>query len=519
MPVNNHITLDLNAPKRKISPLIYGSFIEHIGECIHNGLWVYDKVNVPLVEDVPLFKNGVRKDVLQAIKDLKPTLLRAFGGCYADVYHWEDAIGPKSSRKKVKNLHWGIGNFGTIEGLGPDIDNQFGTDEFLTLCEMIGARAYLNINYGSGTPEEAANWVEYCNCTKDTKFGELRVKYGRREPYNVKLWGIANEIFASWEKGYEEFPENYAEKYLKFAEKMKEKDPKIKLVAVGYDNSEWNQTVLNKIGEEWIDYLSIHRYLPKTSGASAGKKRRLNEKIYHAIMASILLIEEYIDDTWRDITKILGENTHVRISFDEWGLWYLMTDAIKTNYNILDGIWTALTLMVFQSKSKICPIANWAQLVNCMGIIRTDSKGIILTPIYFVFKLFIDHTHNNLVEDLKINSENFSNKRYASIPAMEGIPYIECNATTNDEGDKLSIMIINKHFDNNLKVGLEIKGFEPKKIGSKVELTSESPFDFNTIEDRTKIGPIESEFNNISKQMELEVKPHSIAILKLSRNE
>ena len=513
----NKIVVNVDSNKKPINPMIYSNFIEHLGECIHNGLWVYDPVNVPLVSENPTLM-GMRQDVLQAVKELKPTVLRAFGGCYSDVYHWKDAIGPRNTRKAVKNLHWGVGELGSIEGVGPDIENQFGTDEFLTFCEEIGAIPYLNVNYSTGTPEEAADWVEYCNGSIDTEYGALRAKNGREKRYNVKFWGIANEIYAFWEKGYEKFPENYAKKYLEFAKKMREKDPNIKLIACGWENSKWNQTLLKNIGKEWVDYLSIHRYFPYLAGQISGKKHPENERCYHALMASTPLIEKYINNTWEDIVATLGKDTHVRIAFDEWGVWYLFRDIIKTNYNLQDGIWTAMILMTFQKISDKCPMANWAQLVNCIGTIQTDPDGLILTPVYLAFKLFIDHTYKNLIEDVKIdNSETFDNKNYGRIRKEKNVPYIECAANINDDGDKLSLMVINKHFSNNLNINLEFKGFIPKEQGKIVELNSQSPFDYNTIDNRNKIQIKEKDINNIKPNMTIELAPHSITILKLTK--
>ena len=162
---NSKIVINVSSKKRLINPGIYSGFIEHLGECIHNGIWAYDPVNVPLIDGVPsLIGNrgdGVRKDILQAFKMLKLPVLRAFGGCYSDVYHWKDAIGPKESRKKSPNTFWGTREKLLVKGVGPDLENQFGTDEFIIFCEEIGAEPYLNVNYGTGTPEEAADWVEY----------------------------------------------------------------------------------------------------------------------------------------------------------------------------------------------------------------------------------------------------------------------------------------------------------------------------------------------------------------------
>jgi alpha-N-arabinofuranosidase len=516
--MENRIIVNVDSKKKPINPMIYSNFIEHLGECIHNGIWAYDPITVPLIKRNP-FLIGIREDLFEAVINMKPTVLRAFGGCYSDVYHWKDAIGPRNTRKKVINEHWGKQEGINVEGVGPIIENQFGTDEFLTFCEEIGAYAYLNVNYGTGTPEEAADWVEYCNGSINTEYGALRAKNGREQPYNVKIWGIANEIYGFWEIGYEKNPEDYAKKYLEFAKRMREKAPTIKLVACGYENSKWNQIVLKNLGEKWVDYLSIHRYFPYLAGLGSKKKHPHHERCYHALMASTTLIEDYINNTWNDIIAALGNNTHVRIAFDEWGVWYNFNDIIKTNYNLQDGLWTALVLMTFQKMSDKCPMANWAQLINCIGTIQTDPDGLILTPVYLAFRLFVDHMECNLLEDVKIDCITFNNRNYGRIPKIKNVPYIDCNANINDNGDNLSIMMINKHFTDNMKINLEIRGFNPVKKGKLVELTSENPFDYNTINNRNKIIITEKDINNIDSKTTLQLSAHSVTILKLKKSE
>lgn len=513
---DNKVIINVGSRRKPINPMIYSSFIEHIGECIHNGLWAYNPVNVPLVDDNPSLI-GMRKDVLKAVKEMKPTVLRAFGGCYSDVYHWKDAIGPRNTRKKVKNVMWGARESELIDGVGPEIDNQFGTDEFLTFCEEIGAKPYLNVNYGTGIPEEAADWVEYCNGSKDSEYGAFRIKNGRIAPYNVKIWGIANEIYGFWEVGYEKNPKDYVKRYLEFAKKMRKKDPLIKLVVCGWENSKWNQIVLKDIGEDWVDYLSIHRYFPFLAGTIPRKRHPENTRCYHALMASTPLIEDFINNTWNDIVSALGNDTHVRISFDEWGMWYMTKDMVKANFNLQDGIWAALILITFQKMSDKCPMANLSDIINTLSCaIRTDKDGLILTPIYLAFKLFADHMYNNLVEDVKVDCLTYDSRKYGRIPKRKDVPYIECNANINDKGNKLSIIMVNKHFTENLKVNLEVKGFIPNKKGKKVELTSESPFDCNTIENRNKIEIIEKNIENLTPRMTIELAAHSVTVLKLT---
>jgi alpha-N-arabinofuranosidase len=173
--------------------------------------------------------------------------------------------------------------------------------------------------------------------------------------------------------------------------------------------------------------------------------------------------------------------------------------------------------MTFQKMSDKCPMANWAQLVNVLGMIQTDSNGLILTPVYLAFRLFIDHMLDFLVEDINVECLNYESQRYGRIPRRKGVPYIECNANINDNADKLSIMLINKHFTEKLKVALELKGFIPHEKGIKVELTSKSPFDYNTIENRNKIEIMEKEIGNLKSNMTIELPAHSVTILKLTK--
>ncbi|MHA1272657.1 MAG: alpha-L-arabinofuranosidase C-terminal domain-containing protein [Promethearchaeota archaeon] len=507
------IQINTDSNKIKISPLIYGNFIEHLGNCIHNGIWTYDKVEVPLVNNNERLI-GVRKDVLLAAKELKISVLRAFGGCYSDVYHWKDAIGPRNSRKVVKNKYWNTGIRKFIRGLGPKIQNQFGTDEFLNFCEEIGAKPYLNVNYGTGTPEEAADWVEYCNGSIETEWGKKRAENGRTKPYNVPYWGIANEIFGWWEKGYEKHPENYAKKYLKFAKVMKAKDPNIKLIACGCQKPGWNQTLLKLLGEKWVDFLSIHLYIPADWRSLFRRKHPEKEKIYYSLMAAPKIFEELIKATWEDIISALGEKTHVRIAFDEWGIWYKFSDVIKTNFNIQDGICAALILMAIQRESDKCTMANWAQLINCLGTIQTRGNYFWKTPVYYALKMIAKYSQNFLIRGIKIESPNFNSKKYGNIPKMNNIPYISCNATINDNNKILNLILVNKHFSEAISTDINIKNFNFSKKIQSIELISESAFDYNTESEPEKIKIKERFLEELNSNISLKLPPHSLTILK-----
>ncbi|MBU2514894.1 hypothetical protein KJ966_26540 [bacterium] len=529
------VYLNINSITKKISPMIFGSFIEHVGECIHDGIWSYGKTVLPLADHPELDK--IRWDLLNAMINLRPALIRWPGGCYADVYHWKDAIGPRSTRKKLPNSFWSNWSEQLLSGISElprsqfdadntrefkrrishDVHNQFGTLEFLTLCEEVLAIPYITVNYGSGTPGEAADWVEYCNGNPDSSFGELRTAHGRRSPFNVPIWGIGNEIYLENEQGYEKNPSDYGKRYMQFAQEMKKKDPSIKLVGCGWNQGDWNERFLKEVDSNYIDYLSIHQYLPFPADLNllSESNHPDNELVYHAMMAAPFEIKKQILKAWNSIVRRFGERPRVRIAFDEWGIWYTLGDMVKANYNLQDGIFAGLVLMLFQRFSDICPIGLWSMLVNSLGMIRTDATGLILTPIYQVFKLFKDHTYNNLIENISVESDQFDSEEFGQVKKISGNPTIECSATCTDDGGKLALMLINKSISESVSVELRIKAFMFFKNGKIVEYTSSSPFDYNTEEEREKIEVSEKEISTINADMTLTLKPHSITILKM----
>jgi alpha-N-arabinofuranosidase len=193
----------------RIEPAVHGQFIEHLGTCITGGVF---EPGSPLADE-----NGFREDVLEKTRELNPRLLRWPGGTYTKIYHWQDGVGPATERKRRPNLIW-----------GGEEDHLFGTNEFIRYCRLIGAEPYISVNMGTGTAEEAANWVEYCNGTGNTYYANLRRQHGFPEPHRVKFWGLGNEEEAEPDCGRLQNPQEYARTAWQFAKLMKLQDPGIK---------------------------------------------------------------------------------------------------------------------------------------------------------------------------------------------------------------------------------------------------------------------------------------------------
>ncbi|MBD3226891.1 MAG: hypothetical protein GF329_01785, partial [Candidatus Lokiarchaeota archaeon] len=203
--------------------------------------------------------------------------------------------------------------------------------------------------------------------------------------------------------------------------------------------------------------------------------------------------------------------------FDEWGIWYRMKDIIRTNYNLQDGLITALILMTFQRLSQKSPMANWAQLVNVVGLIQTDPDGIVLTPPYLVFKMFRDHTYSALLSNVTVECGSFDSKKYGLVRKSFENPYMDCVCTIDESSNKLSLIVINKNFTDALPVEINVEGFEIENKGLKIELNSDSPFDYNTTENRNKIRIKKEKIKILKSEIEYTFPAHSLTIIKIRR--
>ena len=352
----------------RISPLLFGSFIEHIENCIAGG--IYDSGS-PLSD-----WNGIRIDVLKKCAELSPTCLRFPGGTVIGIYHWEDHVGPIDKRKKKKNIVWG--------GM---LTHEFGTCEYIEFCREIGAEPIICVNMATGTAEEAADWVEYCNGTGDTYFANLRRSHGYEEPFNVKYWCIGNESYAVPDLGTQHDVNVYIRDAWEFTKYMKMTDPGISLIFVGYDDK-WNRAVLDSLGDV-CDFLSLHFY--------AGGEHPLDMTesfVNNTLKPAIELIKEYNSseltlDRWY---RIPPRKDNIKLAIDEWNIWNPKADSfspygLRQIYTWKDAIWTADFLMTLIEHSEYIGIANLAQLVNVIAPIMAEKAGSWKQCTFYPFEL------------------------------------------------------------------------------------------------------------------------------------
>ncbi len=377
------LTLDTSKTGPVINKAIYGQFAEHLGRCIYEGIWVGENSPIPNTK-------GYRNDVLAALKNLGVPQLRWPGGCFADEYHWKDGIGPRESRPSIYNSNWG----GVVE------NNHFGTHEFLDLCEMLGIEPYVCLNVGSGSVQEAAEWVEYMTSDADSPMANLRRKNGRQKPWKVPYMAIGNE---SWGCGGNMTPEFYSDNYRRYNTFVRNyvRDQRIYRVACGPSEGDynWMESVMKNVGRQ-MNGIALHYYTRPTApapwSAPKGPGTGFNEQQYFKTMVNTLKMEELITKHTAIMDKY-DPQKRIGLVVDEWGVWTDVEPGTNPGFlyqqnTMRDAVLAAINLHIFHAHADRVSMANIAQMINVLqAMILTDKEKMLLTPTYHVFEMFKPH--------------------------------------------------------------------------------------------------------------------------------
>lgn len=379
------LVVNVHNKKAKINKEIYGHFSEHLGRCIYEGLYVGEKSKIPN-------KNGMRTDVVEALKEMKVPVLRWPGGCFADEYHWKDGIGEKESRKKMINTHWG----GVVE------DNSFGTHEFMELCEQLGCEPYINGNLGSGTVQEMSEWAEYLTFEGVSPMADLREKNGRKDPWDVKFFGVGNE---SWGCGGNMTPEHYANEYRRYQTYVRNSgENKFYKIACGpnTDSYEWMDTVM-KIAHPFMDGISLHYYTIPNEWNDKGDATKFDQKDWYQTLRKTLFMEELVRRHSEIMDKYDPEK-RIGLIVDEWGCWFNVEPGTNPGFlyqqnTMRDALVAGINLNIFNKHADRVHMTNIAQIVNVLqSVILTEGEKMILTPTYHVFKMYKNHQDATLID-------------------------------------------------------------------------------------------------------------------------
>ena len=450
-----------------INKNIYGHFAEHLGTCIYGGLYVGEKSSIPNID-------GVRNDVVEALKKLKIPLLRWPGGCFADTYHWKDGIGDKAKRPTMINTWWG----------GVTEDNSFGTHDFLNMCERLGAEPYLAGNVGSGTVQELSEWVQYVNFDGSSPMAKLRKENGRDTPWNVHYWGVGNE---AWGCGGNMTAEYYANEYRKYATFMNNYSDKAKLfrIASGASSGDykWTETLLRDIPHGMLEGVALHHYAVIDWNAK-GPASGFTEEQYAATLKQAYLMEELVTKHSAIMDKY-DPKKKLALVVDEWGGWYDVEAGTNPGFlfqqnSIRDAVLAGMTLNIFNNHADRVRMANLAQMVNVLqAVILTDKAKMILTPTYHVMEMYNVHQDANLIP-LKVLTPDY-------VFGKESIPAITVSAST-DKAGKTHITLTN--IDAHKTIAVNIPLGERKANGYTGRILQSAKLqDYNSFEQPNKVAP------------------------------
>ncbi|MGL6266420.1 MAG: alpha-N-arabinofuranosidase, partial [Chitinophagaceae bacterium] len=410
------ITVNATSGKETINKHIYGHFAEHLGRCIYDGFYVGENN-----KQIPN-KEGVRLDIIDALKNLNIPNLRWPGGCFADTYHWKDGIGPKDKRPSMLNVWWG----------GVTENNSFGTHDFLNMCELLGTEPYLSGNVGSGTVQELSDWVKYVNHKEGSSpMPILRQENGREKPWNVQFWGIGNE---AWGCGGNMKAEYYANIYRQYATFMTNwsNEKKIYRIASGANSSDynWTEVLMRDIPHEMLEGVALHHYSVidwNKKSSAAG----FSDLDYFKTMQKALQMEELVTKHSAIMDKY-DPTKKVGLVVDEWGGWYDVEPGTNGAFlyqqnTMRDAMIAGVTLNIFNNHCDRVRMANLAQTVNVLqAVVLTKGEKLILTPTYHVMEMYKVH-QDALSLPFTIKSGDF-------ISGNEKLPAVSASASKDKKG-------------------------------------------------------------------------------------
>ena len=487
------VIINADQGKHIISRHIYGHFAEHLGRCIYGGLYVGEDH-----EGIP-HKDGVRKDIIEALKALQIPNLRWPGGCFADTYHWKDGIGPKAERPTIVNRWWG----GTTE------DNSFGTHDFLNLCEELETEPYLSANVGSGTVQELIDWVQYTNHDGKSPMADLRRKHGKEEPWGVTFWGVGNE---TWGCGGNMTPEFYANIYRQYATFMPGwsggKD--IVRIASGASSGDykWTEVLMRDVPHHLMEAVALHHYSVIDWG-NKGPDINFSKDQYFSIIKNALHMDELIIKH-TNIMDRYDPDKQVDLYVDEWGAWYDGEENKGVLYQqntMRDAMVAGTTLNIFNNHAERVKMANLAQAVNVLqSVILTKEEKMILTPTYHVMKMYAVH-HDALLLPISIQNTLFFHEE-------DSLPTIHASASKNQNGI-MHISLVNIDLNRSVPVLLEVRGASIESVSGQI-LHSENITDYNSFLEHEKIKPEQfTQYEKNNDHIRLEMPPFSVVVLEI----
>ncbi len=509
------VVVDSGRQIAQISPQLFGSFLEHLGRAIYGGIY---EPGSKLAD-----ADGFRTDVIAEVREVGVPIVRYPGGNFVSGYHWLDGVGPKKDRPVVLDRAWN-----SIE------TNQFGTDEFIEWTRKVGTEPLFGLNFGTGTAEDAAALVEYCNVARGTKWSNLRRSYGHEEPYGVKFWCVGNEMDGTWQIGHMD-ARDYGMKAADAARQMRVVDPTVKLIACGSSGPfqptyiTWDLTVLEQCYEV-VDGISLHRYFGNDSETDHDSRK------YVAMnLAMDRQIEEIIDvcDTVRAQKR---SDKQLFLSFDEWNVWYRARsgDAVdghrtfaphllEEQYNLEDALVVGGLCNSLMRHADRVKVSCLAQLVNVIAPLMTNEDRILRQTIYYPYAWALKYGKGKV---LSLFSEG-PGYEVASLgrptesgglssPGFGQVQYLDVVATLDADRKTANFFVLNRDLDNEQVLEINFHDLTPTGVKAFETITGNDLKALNTFAEPKKVVPQTVESPKVGSRMSVKLPARSYSVLSLS---
>jgi alpha-N-arabinofuranosidase len=500
--VTAHLSIDASRPGAKIDRNLFGQFAENLGHGLYEGIWVGPDSPIPNTR-------GIRNDVVAALRPLKVPNVRWPGGCFADEYHWRKGIGKAAQRPATLNNSWG----GVVD------TNSFGTDEFMDFIHQIGSQAYVSVNVGSGTPQEAAEWLEYMTAAQPTALAKERAANGHPDAYKVGFLGIGNE---SWDCGGNMSPDYYLSQLKIFSRFVENDNPSqqgpnhmLKIaVGPGVPETEWTETIMKAWQHHswsWdIDGISLHWYTVPNGWPPSTPSTGFGIDDYGKVLKSTLFMDEFLRKQESVMDKYDPEKK-ITLVVDEWGAWHAALPGTNPSFlvqqnSLRDAILASLNLNIFARHAGRVRMANIAQMINVLqAMILTDKEKMVLTPTYYVFKMYVPF------QDATFFPVDFDpgtlHRDGITLPRVDAI-------AAKDASGKFWIEITNLDPEKPVVIDAEINGMAVKSAKAET-LTGSAVDTVNSFAAPNTVVPKPLSATVKDGRLALTVEPKSVTVISL----
>ena len=490
---------------------LLGSFLEHLGRAVYTGVY---EPGSPLAD-----AKGYRQDVIAAVKELGVPIMRYPGGNFVSGYHWQDGVGPRDQRPTVLERAWN-----SLE------TNQFGTNEFLEWCRLVGTEPLLGFNLGTGTPENAVALVEYCNVARGTKWSDLRRRHGYEEPHRVRYWCLGNEMDGPWQMGHMTARE-YGRKARDAARQIRVVDPGTKLIACGSSNTilptylSWDREVLEEC-YDLVDGISLHNYYgntPELTGNSTARYLAMNLDMERQIF-EIAAVCDYVQGLQRSPKRLW-------LSFDEWNVWYRARDAkardgqrtfathlLEEVYNLEDALLVGGFLNTLLRQSDRVRVGCLAQIVNVIAPLVTNETSVLRQSIYHPYAWALKYARGRVL-DLRVESDTYPIQAVglrADFARDDEVPYLDVVATLDAPEGRASVFMLNRDLEAERELVLDWRDPQPARVLACETLTGPDLKAFNTFEQPTRVAPQALAAPAAGARMTFKLPPRSYSVVQLA---